>query len=118
MDRIQPIEIRARVPPNGAGASQAALSRSIAHVITTLSITTALEGMVKTEPVSNLMSDGVPKIIVCLTSTRNGRVKDAAPVIPKVLRSIRNVIGEVTVAEIPLKILKEVDVKSLITALI
>jgi len=77
----------AGITRSGAAIGVGSLSRRIGDIITA-SIASTLEGVVESEPVSDLMSRGASHVEVSHGTTRKGRIEDDDSVVPGVGRVV------------------------------
>lgn len=118
MDRIQARLAGAGIPANGAAAAGAGLGGSIGDRIPGTGAA-ALEGVVQTKPVADLVSSGVAKVVVGRRTTGHRRAQDGAAVadLGGGAGAAAAGLGEVAVAEVVAHLREEVDVERAVAAL-
>lgn len=77
----------------------------------------ALEGVVETEPVTNLVGGGVAEVVVGGAAARGGAIEDGAAVADVGGGAGRGSGGEVAVSQVTTHLLEEVEVEVLVGAL-
>jgi len=107
---------RARVTANRAAAGGGGLSGGIGDVVTAASAA-ALEGMVETHPVANLVGGGVAEVVVGERATGDGAVEDGATVAVERSRARGDGLREVAVAEVTTHLVQVVDIQGTVGAL-
>ena len=96
MDRVD-ASGRASVTTHRAARSSTGLSRRVVHTVTRTG-TAALEGVVQTEPVADLVGGRLAKVVVGGATAGDRRRQDGAAVVIEVVGAGADVVGEVAVA--------------------
>lgn len=117
MDGVDTGSVGARVTASGASAGGAELGGRVGDEVAVAGAAAALEGVVETHPVTDLVGDGVAKVVVGGAAAGHRGVEDAAAILVEGVGAGRNGGGEVAVAEVAAQVLEEVDVERLIGAL-
>lgn len=116
VDRIKTSLARARVTAGRAATGSGSLGRGISDVIAVAGAA-ALEGVVETEPVADLVGGGVAEVVVGEVAAGQGVVQDGAAVVVPVVGLGGDRGGEVAVAESVAEVLEDVQVEVLVGAL-
>lgn len=115
-DGVETSLARARVTANGASRGGRRLSGGVGDEVAVAGAA-ALEGVVETEPVADLVGDGVAEVVVGGAAAGNGGREDGAPIVVEVVGPAGHAGGEVAVSEVAAEVLEEVHVQGAVGTL-
>lgn len=116
MDGVKTSTVGARVTAGRASAGWAGLRGGIGNRVTSAGAA-ALEGVVETHPVADLVGDGLALVEGSRGATGNGAEQDGAAISDEVGRARRGSGGEVAVSQVAAGVVHEVEVEVLVATL-